>query len=256
MVTTVTRVTHSCVLLDFDGRHVLTDPWFSEKPGYRRGEPLACTPTELPALTAVIASHDHYDHFDVDTFAAYPDKAVPFIVKRGMGAKARKAGFTNVSEVEPWEDTVVDGIRITAAPAQHGVPEITYVLQSAGTTVFFGADTLRIPELDELRTRFGHLDLALVPINGLSIKPAFNRRVVMNAEEAARLCGVLRPGIAVPIHYAFTAGRLRDTLFLGYDGTPERFRSAAAEHAPGTTVHVLAPGEPLTLPTRSGLASS
>lgn len=78
MVITITRVTHSCVFLDFDGGRVLTDPWFSEKPGYRRGELLAFTPETLPApLTAVVASHDHYDHFDVEAFAAYPDKAVP-----------------------------------------------------------------------------------------------------------------------------------------------------------------------------------
>jgi L-ascorbate metabolism protein UlaG (beta-lactamase superfamily) len=29
---TVTRVTHSCVLLDFAGIKILTDPWFSERP--------------------------------------------------------------------------------------------------------------------------------------------------------------------------------------------------------------------------------
>jgi metal-dependent hydrolase (beta-lactamase superfamily II) len=46
----------------------------------------------LPKLSAVIASHDHYDHYDIDSFSTYPDKAVPFIVKRGMAAKARQAG--------------------------------------------------------------------------------------------------------------------------------------------------------------------
>jgi hypothetical protein len=66
MTTTVTRVTHSCALLDFDGQVLLTDPWFSEKAGYYRGEPLAFTPSTLPRLAAVIASHDHYDHYDVE----------------------------------------------------------------------------------------------------------------------------------------------------------------------------------------------
>jgi L-ascorbate metabolism protein UlaG (beta-lactamase superfamily) len=92
MTTTLTRVTHSCALLDFDGQRVLTDPWFSEKPGYRRGEPLAFTPTTLPPLQAVLASHDHYDHYDLHAFAAYPDKTVPFVVKRGIGAKAQWTG--------------------------------------------------------------------------------------------------------------------------------------------------------------------
>ena len=247
MTTTVTRMTHSCVLLDFEGERVLTDPWFSEKRGYYRGQPLASSPTALPALSAVVASHDHYDHFDVAAFSAYPDKAVPFAVKRGMANKARHAGFSAVTELEPWEELSVGSLHITAAPARHAVPEITFVLQASGTTVFFGADTLRIPELDQVAERFPQIDLALLPINGLRIRPAFNRQVVMNAEEAAELCGVLRPRIAVPIHYTFTAGPVRDRLLLGYDGTPERFKRAVTTHAPDTDVRILAPGEPLVL---------
>jgi L-ascorbate metabolism protein UlaG (beta-lactamase superfamily) len=247
MTTTITRVTHSCVLLDFDGQRVLTDPWFSEKPGYYRGEPLAFTPTTLPPLSAVAASHGHFDHFDMAAFSAYPDKTVPFVVKRGLGPKTRQAGFTNVTEVEPWEEVSLGDLRITAAPARHGVPEVTFVIRGAGTTVFFGADTLRISELDQVAERFPAIDLALLPVNGLQIRPAFNRRVVMTAEQAGELCAVLRPKVAVPIHYAFTAGPLRDRLFLKHDGTPERFQRAAADHAPATTVRVLSPGQPLEL---------
>ena len=123
MTTSATRVTHSCALLDFNGHRILTDPWFSEERGYYRGEaPRLHPPTTLPALAAVVASHDHFDHFDVDAFSAYPDKSVPFIVKRGMGGKARQAGFTNVTEVEPWKEVSVGDLKITAAPARHGVP--------------------------------------------------------------------------------------------------------------------------------------
>jgi L-ascorbate metabolism protein UlaG (beta-lactamase superfamily) len=248
MATTLTRVTHSCVLLDFDGERVLTDPWFTEKRGYRRGEPLTVTPTTLPPLAAVLVSHDHYDHYDLDALSTYPDKSVPLVVKRdGMAAKARRAGFANVTELEPWEEVTIRDLRITAAPARHGVPEITYLIESPSTTVFFGADTLRIPELDQIARRFPKIDLALLPINGLQIRPALNRQVVMNAEEAGELCAVLHPRVAVPIHYTFTAGPVGDRLFLKYNGTPERFQRAAAQHAPETTVRVLGPGEPLTL---------
>jgi L-ascorbate metabolism protein UlaG (beta-lactamase superfamily) len=54
MATTITRVTHPCVLLDFDGQALLTDPWFSEKPGYRRGEPPALTQRPSPFRYSVI----------------------------------------------------------------------------------------------------------------------------------------------------------------------------------------------------------
>ncbi len=54
----------------------------------------------------------------------------------------------------------------------------------------------------------------------------------MTAEQAAELCGVLRPRVAVPIHYRYTAGPLRDRLLLRYDGTPERFVTTLAWLAP------------------------
>lgn len=81
----VTRIAHSTVLLDFDGEKVLTDPWFSETEEYYQGEPLGLSLGELPRLTAVIVSHEHFDHFDIKAFAAYPDKNMPFFVPRGTG---------------------------------------------------------------------------------------------------------------------------------------------------------------------------
>jgi L-ascorbate metabolism protein UlaG (beta-lactamase superfamily) len=245
---TVTRVAHACVLLDFDGVRVLTDPWLSERPGYRQGErrPFA-TAADLPRLDGIVVSHGHYDHFDLGALSAYPDKSIPMVVKRGLGARAAAAGWTAVVEVDPWESAAIGPVRVTAAPARHKVPEVTYVLQGDGRTVFFGADTLRIPELDDVRRRFGDLDLALLPINGLTIRPLGNRQVVMSAAQAAELTAALRPRLAVPIHYAFTAGPLRERLLLRMDGRPAPYVDATAELAPDTAVHVLDPGRPLAL---------
>lgn len=69
----------------------------------------------------------------------------------------------------------------------------------------------------------------------------------MNPEDAANLCAVLKPRVAVPIHYAFTGGAVNDRVLLKYDGTPERFAAAVAQRAPETQVRALAPLEPLQL---------
>jgi L-ascorbate metabolism protein UlaG (beta-lactamase superfamily) len=125
------------------------------------------------------------------------------------------------------------------------VPENCYVLESGGYTVFFGGDSLYIPGLNDVARRFPRVDLALLPVNGLKLRPLLNRKIVMTAEDAADLCAVLKPRVAVPIHYAYTAGFVRDHLLLKYDGTPQRFATAVAQRAPDTTVRILKPGEPL-----------
>jgi L-ascorbate metabolism protein UlaG (beta-lactamase superfamily) len=240
----VTRIAHASVLLDFGNAVVLTDPWFSEKLHFHHGEPLAMSIEQLPKLTAIVASHAHYDHFDIETLARYPDKAVPFFVGPDMVDAARAAGFTNVRELTPWQAASVGPLTITAAPAAHKVPEITFVIQANGSTVYFGGDSKLIPELRELPKRFPSIQLALLSVNGLRV---LGEQVVMNAEQAAELANVIGAEVAVPMHYRFKGSWFTDSFILSYDGTPERFLAAALKMAPGTQARVLQPGEVLRL---------
>jgi L-ascorbate metabolism protein UlaG (beta-lactamase superfamily) len=238
----VTRIAHASVLLDFGNAKVLTDPWFSEKMHFYHGEPLAMSIEQLPKLTAIVASHAHYDHFDIKTLERYPDKTVPFFVGPHMVDAARAAGFTNVRELRPWEAVTVGPLTITAAPAAHKVPEITFVIQANGSTVYFGGDSKLIPELRELPRRFPSIQLALLSINGLSV---LGEQVVMNAEQAAELAGLIGAEVAVPIHYRFKGSWFTDSFILSYDGTPQRFLAAIERTASSTLARVLEPGEVL-----------
>ncbi|MGV9412044.1 MBL fold metallo-hydrolase [Nocardia sp. NPDC003693] len=246
---TVTRVVHASVLLDFGGARILTDPWLSERRFYRQGEPRSvATAADLPPLAGIVISHDHYDHCDLDALLDYPDRTVPFAVVPGLAAKVRAAGFGSVVELAPWQRTQLGPVEVIAAPASHAVPEVTFVLRADGHTVYFGADTLRVPELDEVARRFPDIDLALLPINGLRIRPALNRQVVMDAAEAADLTRVLRARIAVPIHYAFSSGPIGDRVMTKAErNRPDLYRDAVADLAADTTVHILEPGRPLRI---------
>ncbi len=243
----ITRITHSCHLIQIGGLTVLTDPWFSERAFYHPGEPIALQPAELPHLDAVVISHQHYDHCDLQALARYPDKDVPLLVAGPVVEPARKAGFTDVRALEPWQAAALADLTITAAPGKHGVYEVTFVISGGGRSVYFAGDTMLIPELRTLPDRFGQLDVALLPVNGLRIRPQFNKQVVMNAEEAADLTATLRPRLTVPHHYAFTGGPVGDALFTKGDKNPAHFVEAARRLAPGIPVQVIAPGEPLTV---------
>jgi L-ascorbate metabolism protein UlaG (beta-lactamase superfamily) len=86
----ITRVTHSCVPIQFGEMFVLTDPWFSEKFGYHPGEPVAMTPRELAKLSAVLVSHNHYDHCDFPSFADYAGHDVPVLAARTVQSLPRR----------------------------------------------------------------------------------------------------------------------------------------------------------------------
>jgi L-ascorbate metabolism protein UlaG (beta-lactamase superfamily) len=240
--TAVTRITHSCHLIEIGGRTFLTDPWFSTKPGYYPGEPIAIGIPDLPPLDGVLISHAHYDHCDLEAFAAYRDQKVPLVVASTVVAEARKHGFTNVQALAPWESVDIGGVTITAAPAKHGVYEVTYVLRAGSDSVYFAADTMFIPELREIPERLGHISLALLPTNGVRIRPAGNVQVVMNAEEAAELTAVLKPDLAIPHHYAFTKGWLGDKLITICDRDPVHYLTASEAVAPETAVRIVEPG--------------
>ncbi len=187
----VERISHATVLFDFDGVRILTDPWFTEAPEYHHGEPLAVSAAHLPKLAAIIVSHAHFDHFDVEHFGReYPYKDVPmFVGFDDMVVRAHQAGFTNVHKLAPGAKATIGSVSIYAVPGRHVVPEITYVLRSGGNTAYFGADTMLPPEVRSI-SRLGPIDVAFLPINGLNVggKPA-----VMSAEEAAVSPGYCRP---------------------------------------------------------------
>jgi L-ascorbate metabolism protein UlaG (beta-lactamase superfamily)/pimeloyl-ACP methyl ester carboxylesterase len=241
-VTAVTRVTHSCHLIEIGGRVILTDPWFGTKPGYYQGEPIAMDVAGLPDLDAVLISHDHYDHCDLDTFAAYRDRSVPLLVPATVAGLARAHGFENVTVLQPWQQANIGDVTVTAAPALHGVYEITFVLQSGADAVYFAGDTRFIPELREIPWRLGHISIALLPTNGLRLRFADDRQVVMDADEAAKLTAVLKPELAIPHHYAFTSGWLGDCTVTSSDSDPVHYQQAAKNVAPGTTVRIIEPG--------------
>jgi L-ascorbate metabolism protein UlaG (beta-lactamase superfamily) len=240
----ITRIAHSSVLIDFAGKLVLTDPWFTETMEYHHGEALAMGVDQLPRLTAVVASHAHYDHYDIENFARYAHHDVPLLVGRfdQMAERARDAGFTDVRELTPGDIETIDGVEITALPGAHVVQEITYLFTTGSTTVYFGADTLLTPEVRDI-ARQGPFDIALLPVNGLCVggEPA-----VSSAEEAAVFAGMLQAAVAIPIHYRFHGGPETDDHLLTYNGTPSRFLNSLRRLAPDTVGRVLETGEKQT----------
>ncbi len=167
---------------------------------------------------------------------------MPLVVPKTVVEQARMHGFDNIHSLEPCQSKDLGGVTVTAVPGKHGVYEITFILQHGPESVYFAGDTMLIPELKELPSRFGHINLALLPTNGLQVRFLNNQQVVMSATEAAELTAILKPDLAIPHHYAFSSGWLGDRIITKNDSDPHHFVDAVKKLSPETPVQITQPG--------------
>ena len=111
-------------------------------------------------------------------------------------------------------------------------------------SVYFPGDTDLFPAMDELA---GTLDVALLPVWGWG--PTIGEGH-MDPERAAQAAALLRPRLAIPIHWGtFYPAGLRGSCRAVRDARPE-FAAIVRRSAPDVPVRVLAPGESIDLPAR------
>ncbi len=256
----ITRITHACVLIQCGAEAILTDPWFSQKPLYHHGENLPFDAADLPDLTVVLSSMNHYDHCDLESMINYHDLAVPFLAIKGSQQRliAQRAGFSDVRELAGWSSLQIGSIRLHAIPANDFAPgtfryEQAYVIEAGGRTILFCAHFLKDAALARVKALYPVIDIALLGVNGLRIKPLLGRQMSMDLPDAARICAELSVRVAVPIHYAFNGGWFSSTFLLSHKGTPQQFSEAVRTMSLGTTVATLCPGQPLLIDSQTSL---
>src|SRR5688572_22706416 len=118
---------HSTILLEMDGRRVLTDPVFGERAsplsfaGPKRFHPVPAQLDELPPIDAVLLSHDHYDHLCRPTIEAIAGLGLPVVTALGVGAHLEAFGIApeRITELDWHESADIGGVHFTATPAQH-----------------------------------------------------------------------------------------------------------------------------------------
>ncbi|UXA17309.1 MBL fold metallo-hydrolase [Mycobacterium sp. SMC-4] len=211
---------HSSVLVDVDGYRVLADPVWSRRcspsrtVGPQRMHEVPVPLEALPALDAVLISHDHYDHLDIDTIVALAQtQRAPFVVPLGIGAHLRKWGIPENRIVElDWDESHrIDDLTLICTPARHFSGRLfsrdttlwaSWVVAGPRHRAYFGGDTGYTKSFAEIGVEHGPFDLTLLPIG--AYHPAF-ADIHMNPEEAVRAHLDLTDrdsGLMVPIHWA------------------------------------------------------
>lgn len=208
---------HSTVLLEIDGVRVLTDPVFGERvspvawAGPRRFHRAPASVSELPALDAVVVSHDHFDHLDYPTILELARRQVPFYTSLGVGAHLEAWGIapSRITELDWWEEAVMPGGRLsfTATPARHFSGRGTgsnrtawssWVMRGADHRVFFSGDTGLTPELATIRERCGPFDLVMLEVG--AYHPAWGE-IHLGPDNALLAHRMLGGGALLPVHW-------------------------------------------------------
>ncbi|MER5701472.1 MBL fold metallo-hydrolase [Micromonospora sp. NPDC002296] len=208
---------HASALVEIEGRRVLIDPVWSDRcspsalVGPRRLHEPPVGLDELPAVDAILISHDHYDHLDMATVRALlAGQSAPFLVPLGVGAHLDRWGVPGhrIVELDWSESHRVGPLTITATAAQHfsgrglrrdGTLWSSWVVAGAHRRLFYTGDSGYFDGYAEIGAEHGPFDVTLMQIG------AYDRAwpgIHMFPEEAVAAHLDLRGGLLVPVHWA------------------------------------------------------
>jgi len=217
----ITWMGHATSIVEIDGIRILIDPIWDERAsptnwsGPKRFFPPPLELSRLPAIDAVIVSHDHFDHLGAGTIRALAQlaalKKARWITPLGVGALLKEFGVSAAQCLEMnWMDsTEVGPVRVTALPARHFSGRglfnrfetlwASFALVGPQHRLYYGADSGEWPGFHEIGKQFGPFDLTMLEIGASDPLWA---DIHMGPEGAVRSFRALDgQGLLMPIHW-------------------------------------------------------
>ena len=213
----VTFIGHATFLIQTPLGNILTDPMYSERAsplswvGPRRVRRPAVRFDDLPPISIVLLSHNHYDHADLPTLRRLAARFDPVVVTPlGNGSLVQSSGIRRVLELDWWQHTTAGDFDITLTPAQHFSARTPFdrnralwggfVIRAERLRIFFAGDTGYADLFGQVRTRLGPIDLAFLPIGAYEPR-WFMRAIHMNPAEAVQAHRDLRATRSIATHF-------------------------------------------------------
>lgn len=239
---------HASTYVEIDGLRLLMDPVFAARVsplpvGPARFHPPPIALADLPRIDAVLISHDHYDHLDMDTVRHLARNGSRFFVPLGIGAHLERWGVpaAQVEEMEWWQERSLGGLRIVCTPTRHysgrGMDNRSSTLWSSWSVLgprhrfFYSGDSGYAKLFQDIGARLGPFDMAFVKIGAYGPGEAWTD-IHMTPEQAVQVHRDVRARRMFPVHWS--------TFNLAYHDWDEPIRRTLAE-ARRTGVELVTP---------------
>jgi len=245
----ITYIGHATTLIETGGLRLLTDPVLRNWVWHLHRGQTTVEADWYQKIDAVLISHLHWDHLDLPSLKLL-ERNTRLIVPRGAGLYMAQQGFTNIEELGVDQSITLGQTDIRATYAHHdgarspfsglAADSLGYLIRNRHT-IYFAGDTDLFPEMTGLTNN--RLDVALLPVWGWGPTLGHGH---MDPYQAARALQLLRPKVAIPIHWGtFFPFGLRWLMPQFLTNPPKQFEQYATRLAVGVQTKIVEPGQSL-----------
>ena len=185
---------------------ICIDPYLSDCVNRIANRPRTRAVPVLPEdLTsdAVICTHDHLDHIDIDAIPRMNKKKMLFLAPSACKDKLASLGVENYRPFDEGTEVKIGEFTLSAVFSHHTVPAVGVAVEHGGEKLYFSGDTYYNEKLESIKC-----DYMFICING--------RLGNMNVDEASKLARKISPKVAIPNHYDMFESNSEDPTKFEY----------------------------------------
>jgi len=183
-----------------------------------------------------LLTHNHYDHLDYRTIKKFPYKKAKVLTPLKLGKYFTRNGINSVQEMDWYEQTEVNDLKITLMPAVHWSKRTlsdtnrtlwgSFLIEYKNKKIFFACDTGYGNIYKDLGNKYGPIDLTFVNIGAYDFRPMFKKSIYhANPEEALNIGQDLKSKKVVGMHWGTVILSLEDPF-----EPPVRFKNATNKY--------------------------
>ncbi|MFH1308381.1 MAG: MBL fold metallo-hydrolase [archaeon] len=150
----------------------------------------------------ILITHSHFDHCSLADIEKIIKKGTVVVISPDVQSKINKFQGVEIQIMEPGDEISIGSVKIVAVAAYNKNKDFHkksenwngYLVKQGQVVIYHAGDTDLVPEMEKLtgyKSKSGEF-VALLPVGGT---------YTMNYEEAAEAAKIIKPSLAIPMHF-------------------------------------------------------